>query len=219
MVRFWIALLLSFLLLSGRADAQEQGTDPKFCGGNVECGQHYNQARQLSKKGDTERAIAEYQATYGLKPFPPLLFNIARLYHKSGNLRQAVLHYKWYLDSPMAGDDAQREQARRYFAEAINELRTDTVLPEQPMPAPLAPRQPIEQPAPLPAPVVSPALPAAPPAPIVEQRPVYKRWWFWTVIGVVVAGGVAGAVAGSLVTKSPPSDFIRPDAPVYMPTF
>lgn len=27
-----------------------------------------------------------------------------------------------------------------------------------------------------------------------ESHPVYKRWWFWTAIGVVVAGGVAAAL-------------------------
>ena len=27
------------------------------------------------------------------------------------------------------------------------------------------------------------------------RRPVYRRWWFWTIIGAVVAGGVATGVA------------------------
>ena len=33
---------------------------------------------------------------------------------------------------------------------------------------------------------------------IVEpRRPVYRRWWFWTILGVVVAGAVtAGTVVG-----------------------
>ena len=26
------------------------------------------------------------------------------------------------------------------------------------------------------------------------DEPVYKRWWFWTAIGVVAAAGVASAV-------------------------
>jgi hypothetical protein len=32
------------------------------------------------------------------------------------------------------------------------------------------------------------------PAPRDETHPVYTRWWFWTAIGVVVAGGVAAAL-------------------------
>jgi hypothetical protein len=26
----------------------------------------------------------------------------------------------------------------------------------------------------------------------IRETPIYKRWWFWTVIGTVVAGGAAG---------------------------
>ncbi len=33
--------------------------------------------------------------------------------------------------------------------------------------------------------------------------PVYKRWWFWTAVGVVVAGGTATTIA--LVTEQPPT--------------
>lgn len=229
MVRARIALLLSILLVAGLAEAQEQGGDPSFCEGDAECGQHYNLARQLSKKGDTERAIDEYRSTYGRKPFPPLLFNIARLYHKSGKLSQAILHYKWYLDSPSAGDEAQRDQARRYFAEAINDVRADTVLPEQPMPQPSTPPssaqsvqpQSLDQPmtAPVLPPNVASVAPVTPPPRTTENRPIYKRWWLWTIVGVVVAGGVAGAVAGSLAANNSPPDIIRANAPVYTPTF
>ena len=28
--------------------------------------------------------------------------------------------------------------------------------------------------------------------------PVYKKWWFWTIIGAVVVGGTVGAVVGTL---------------------
>lgn len=33
-----------------------------------------------------------------------------------------------------------------------------------------------------------------------KLRPFYKAWWFWTTVGVVVAGGVVGAVLGSRTT-------------------
>lgn len=42
--------------------------------------------------------------------------------------------------------------------------------------------------------------PIANPEPIAEAegRPWYRTWWFWTVVGVVVAGGVtAGVIAGT----------------------
>ncbi len=40
---------------------------------------------------------------------------------------------------------------------------------------------------------VSIELVVLPPAPEAE-RPVYKKWWFWTGVGAVVAGGVATAI-------------------------
>lgn len=38
------------------------------------------------------------------------------------------------------------------------------------------------------------------------KTPVYKKWWFWTVIGAVVATSIAGGVAGGLSRKEPFSE-------------
>lgn len=38
---------------------------------------------------------------------------------------------------------------------------------------------------------------ARPEVRVVEQAPVYRRWWFWTILGVAVAG--AGAAAAAVV--------------------
>lgn len=35
------------------------------------------------------------------------------------------------------------------------------------------------------------------------EPPVYERWWFWTTIGVLVAGGVAGGVAAAFLIEGP----------------
>jgi hypothetical protein len=36
----------------------------------------------------------------------------------------------------------------------------------------------------------------APPPPVAEVKPLYKRWWFWTTIGVLVAGAAVGVGVG-----------------------
>lgn len=41
-----------------------------------------------------------------------------------------------------------------------------------------------------------------PPPPVAESKPLYKRWWFWTALGVIVAGG-ASALAVGLATRTP----------------
>ena len=50
--------------------------------------------------------------------------------------------------------------------------------------------------------------------PVVKGTPFYKTWWFWTVVGVVVAGGAtATAVALTSQTPKPPAA----DFSVYIP--
>jgi len=47
-------------------------------------------------------------------------------------------------------------------------------------------------------------VPVEPPPPVVEKAtPLYKRWWFWTAIGVIAAGGAAAIAVG--VTSQTPS--------------
>lgn len=38
------------------------------------------------------------------------------------------------------------------------------------------------------------ALPPAPPAPS-EERPLITRWWFWTIVGVLLAGGTVATIS------------------------
>ncbi len=43
------------------------------------------------------------------------------------------------------------------------------------------------------------------------QTPVYKKWWLWTIVGVVVAGGAVGLGVG-LTQRQPaptPTPFIE----------
>ncbi len=49
------------------------------------------------------------------------------------------------------------------------------------------------------------------PEPIIkEDKSLLSRWWFWTAIGVVVVGGVAGGVVGSQDTH------VQPKAPDHV---
>jgi hypothetical protein len=50
-------------------------------------------------------------------------------------------------------------------------------------------------------PVGPTSTPVPPPPP--RSTPIYKRWWFWTLIGAAVAGATAGAVAGTTHRSGP----------------
>lgn len=44
------------------------------------------------------------------------------------------------------------------------------------------------------------------PAPVeLENKSLFGRWWFWTAVGAVVVGGVAGGVAATQTTRVTPS--------------
>jgi hypothetical protein len=165
-------ILLAFLLsLRLPAAAEEQASEASFCEGSAACVQHFSAAQQAGASGQVPQAIAEYQQTYALKPFPLLLFHIARLHHTSGNSVEALRYYRKYLDAPEAGEDAPREQARGAIVELAGALVSAAP------PAAIAP--------------------AAPAPPLVAvSRPVYKRWWFWSLLGVAVAGAATGVAFG-----------------------
>ena len=47
--------------------------------------------------------------------------------------------------------------------------------------------------------------------PTARSTPIYRRWWVWASLGVLVAGAVAGGVAGWYYTRHIPSGELRPD--------
>lgn len=75
--------------------------------------------------------------------------------------------------------------------------------PTQPSPSP----QPTLMPSRVEPGLGSASLPQPVPAPTntrsAEHIPVYKRWWFWTIIGVGAAGAAAGITAGVLSSRGP----------------
>lgn len=130
--------------------------------------------------GRYDEAIAEYERAYRLIPDPPLLFNIAQAQRRSGLGEKAIDSYKAFLRTT-APDDPNRALARKHLDEL--ELFFKPVAPTAPKPAPKPPK---------------PAgLDLAPPpeAPTPTTTPVYKKWWFWTGLGVAVVTGAVTAIA------------------------
>ncbi len=48
-----------------------------------------------------------------------------------------------------------------------------------------------------------------------EKRAWYRSWWFWTTVGVVVAGGTAGALAGYYASRDPGRPKVTMDDEVW----
>ena len=173
------AALAALLAVGGTAFAQ--ASDP-------EAKRHYDQAMAAYGLGRYAEAAEEFEKAYERKPQPALLFNAAQAHREAGHRERALVLYRNYLheygSQASNGADVQRiiEQLEKEPAKS----------PPPAAPAPPAIAAPTEN-----------ALVAPAPAP---EQPLYKRGWFWGVVGggaVVVAGVIAISVVYGSSTKNP----------------
>jgi len=177
-----LSSLLVIALTSGRALAD----DAKLAR------QHFDDGSKLYDLGKFRDAAREYEEAYKYKPDPALLFNIGQAYRAAGDAEAALTAYRSFLrkvpDAPNRADveghiarlQAQVEEQRR-----AKEREAATV-----------------KPTPTPTPTLTPALTPTATATTTSDKPVWKKWWFWTIIGGVVVVGVVVAVA-VVATQAP----------------
>jgi tetratricopeptide (TPR) repeat protein len=186
----------------------------------AEARKHFADGSKAYNLGEFDVAVREYKAAYNAKPDPVFLYNIAQAYRLANDLSQALFFYRSYLrNQPNTPNRKEIDERIRQLESQIarqrvitTEPQTATVAPGSlPQSSPAPEPRPLEpvttKPAPSPGAAPEPALvntpaatvtPAA--APSVElstsraapqQKPLYKKAWFWGVIGgVVVVAGV-----------------------------
>lgn len=179
-----ISLLLCMLGPLGTAQGQTP-TPVANCESRPACITLYDQAQQQSKDGQLAEALRSYKLAYEVEPDPRLLFSIARVLQKLGQAAEAVSYYHRFIDSEL-GDTAQKDKAREYLAQL------EPLLPPTPPP-------PKEQP-------LGVALIAQPSAAPVQNQsvPIYKKGWFWAVLGGSVAAvGLAVGLGVGLSQRGP----------------
>lgn len=157
--------------------SQPAPTEPEVlkCESNPACLSLYDQAKQV-RSTDLSEALRLYHLAYQVQADPTLLFNIARMHHRLGQAEEAAKYYQRFIDSPIK-DPEQKQKAREHIAELKPPSQTQPPSPN----APLV--------------VTSPGPPKE------ERKPVYKKWWFWTILGTVGAAGIAGGVAGGILAN------------------
>ena len=183
--------------------------------------------------GHYDEAAKHYDSAYTLVQDPAFLFNIAQSYRMADKLDQALDRYRAFLRKASA-DAPNRNTAEKFTAEIKRKLEekkeSAPVAPPEVVPVnkPVAAPQPTpaEMPTAGPSSATSPppALLAVPIPPPVEtnlvsvpapaeqtsiDQPIYKKWWFWTGVGVVVAAGIVTAI---LLTR-PSNNPCRRDEP------
>lgn len=184
----------------------------------------YGKARAASNDGNLKEAVRLYKAAYELRPDPVLLYNIARILHKLTRFQEARIYYQMYIDSPIESDE-QKKKAQEYLDALkdapngkVNNQRTPlgnnrtgaqsdsartSSSPTVADPLPSSAVVPGERPQLTPADVsVSPAQTKAVGSAKntanaeANTAPLYRKWWFWTIVGGVAAAGAVGLGVG-----------------------
>jgi tetratricopeptide (TPR) repeat protein len=165
-------------------------------------------AREAFAAGRYDEALEMFAKLYAETLHPNYLRNIGRCHQKMREPQKAIDAFHDYLAKAKKVPADERVEIDGYIKE-MEALRD-----EQARLATLRPATP-----PPPPPVIAAAPPPPPPAsgnptmlalasepqarPRADESPVYTRWWFWTIAGVVVAGGVAAALLIPVTTVKP----------------
>jgi tetratricopeptide (TPR) repeat protein len=174
--------------------------------------EHFQNAENSFNLGRFPDALADYQAAYEAKPLPGFLFNIAQCYRNMQSYERARFFFRRYL--ALEPHSPNRRLVEDLIAEMTREMdkadkagkpekadkpdkteqNDDHATPPAEVAVAAAPASvPVLTPPPPPAPAPALALESHAPPPA-ESHPIYKRWWFWTGAGAVVAAGVIVAI-------------------------
>jgi tetratricopeptide (TPR) repeat protein len=141
---------------------------------------HVALGHRLSQIGRYEDAIDEFRRAYELRAEPRFLHEIAEIYRRLGATDQARFYYERYLASAPEAPDRPEVEAKL------------AALKGNHPPGPARPR------------LIPEASVAVPPPPPPRAARPWRRWWFWTAIGVAVgAGATAIALSGRSETAVP----------------
>ena len=154
---------------------------------------HYVSAQAYYKQGRVSDALREFHEAYRIAPRPAFHYNIAICHEKLGELDAAIAAYERYLAELPDADD------RAAVQDHVSQLRTRLAPPPPPDAPPAG-----EYAAP-------PADEYAAPPPRPVQKPVWRRGWFWGVVGggvalvttVIIIGAVVGTSGGDSLQTLP----------------
>jgi tetratricopeptide (TPR) repeat protein len=181
----------------------------------------FDQAMRDYDLGRFKEALDEYSKAYELHPLPAFVFNIAQCHRQMHHWERAAFFYRRYLDlSPtrppneqvvkdlVAECEAKQVEVEKERQEELEQKRRVELAKADAERAELEAKRQAELRAAEAQTVVPPnALPSATvvePQPALPGPPVYKRWWFWTAVGVVGVG-TASTVLYYRLTPTPTS--------------
>lgn len=192
----WLIAALGIALGgSGRARAVPSSADDG-CLRDPVCSGHYERAVEHFEASRFDAALVAFQAAYNQRQMPWLLLNIGRTLHRLGRPRDALVQYERYRAVEPHPDPETQQRLQKYVSQA-----RALVGPEEAEPG-----------------GVLAVRPAAASASASDARPVYKKAWFWALLGGgVVAVTVIGVAVGVGIGRAP--DPLPSGVVVFRPSF
>lgn len=202
-------LVLILLTAPGSALAQHAVA----CDRHPDCSRELVEAQQQFVQGELELALSAIQSLHDKYQDPRLLYSIARILHHLNRHDDAVPIYRRFLESGAESDPQMLAKTRRLLteAEARAPTPTPTATPSPQLSAEQFPSGATEAPRPEPRAESGQSGDELSPANVEHRstagRPIYKRVWFWSLIGsLATATIVAGVAVGLTVSLAPPSN-------------
>jgi tetratricopeptide (TPR) repeat protein len=137
---------------------------------------YFERGEKLFALGRFDEALEQYQEAFDAKPLPGFLYNIGQCYRNLGDYDQAIFSFKKYLDLE---PDASNKDA---VEELITELEDKKARGDGER---FVRKRPPKQ---------------------EEKKPLYKKWWFWTGVGVVATGAGVGIYSATRQDGPPTTD-------------
>lgn len=139
------------------------------------------EAKKACLARHTNRGIELLAELYAETNDPTYIYNQARCFQQGGKAQEALVSFREYLRKARDLPADEKAQVQGYIAELEAQIKQAS----SPAPAlaarPPAGGQPIDL--------------VSRPADDSSAPPIYKRWWFWTGVGALLAGAAVVAVA------------------------
>ena len=193
LLTFLFASLFLFSAAPVNAQTDEEKTKAKI---------HFGTGKKAFDAGDFSTALAQYNKAYALLPLPGLLFNIGQCYRNLNRSQEAINAFKIYLEE--SPDARNRPAVEKLIQELKKKLAERSIPPgdkrdngdksdkgDKGDSGDSGDKDDTDDPV-----VVAIPPPSSPADPDRNKgkTPVYKKWWFWTIIGAAVAGGAATGI-------------------------
>jgi tetratricopeptide (TPR) repeat protein len=151
----------------------------------------YREGQRLVEARDYAAALNAFRRGFNAYEDPIFIFNIAQCHRLLGNKELAAKWYRNFLER--VPEPPNLAEIQRWLAKLDREIEAEkragaASASEQERPVPQGDE---------------PAARGTDEAPSSEPVPVYKKWWLWTIVGVVVVGAGLGIGLGLGLRKPP----------------